>query len=250
MKYAAVCCVLIVLSTFGVAWAQNPEEIVVTFFDGGYPPFYMAGLKEGMVIDFLKAFEQSYPEFKIVPRALSRKRIDLMLLEGEAQASGLTNPMFVDPATIDQFVFTIPLWKSGNYMIFNANNVFEYTKPEDLFDRRLGVIQGNKNSGFDEFIEAGRIKTVAVSSNVQLCKILQAGRVDAIIGNKHVIPYEIKQGGLDRSQFVFLEPALFEFDLMVQVRKSHQHLADKLNEFIEQSKENGFLDQITDKYLK
>lgn len=128
--------------------------------------------------------------------------------------------------------------------------MFPYKTPEDLFGKTLGVIFGNRNAVFDPHIEAGEIKALHARTNQGLCEVLQTNKVDAILMNNHVFLYELKQAGIDATQFVFSETPVFEFDLMTQVQNTHPHFLEALNAFIAQSKENGFLDELTQKYLQ
>ncbi|GAK50172.1 ABC-type amino acid transport/signal transduction system, periplasmic component/domain [Candidatus Moduliflexus flocculans] len=230
--------------------AQEAERIEIVFFEEGYPPFYMAGLQEGMMIDFLNAFVRQSSQFSLVYTGLSRKRIDLEMMNGTAQASGLTNPMFVGAEQADKFLFSAPIWTSGNYIMMNKDRQFAYARPEDLFGKKLGVIFGNRNGALDAYLDTGKIIAVPARTNDLLYKNLEMGRVDAIIANKHVALYEIKRRGLDASQFIFAEPPLFEFELMTQAQKTQQAFIEQLNAFIEQSRQNGLLDDLFKKYTE
>jgi ABC-type amino acid transport substrate-binding protein len=210
----------------------------------------MEVLEEGMYVDFIKAFDEQSEKFSIVLEGLSRKRIDRAMAEGEAQASSLTNPMFVGETRVANFLFSDPIWQSGNYIVMNSQNVFDYTSPESLFGKTLGVIYGNRNATFDPHIEAGDIKALPARTNQGLYEALQSQKVDAILVNNHVFLYELKQASIDASQFVFSETPVFEFDLMTQVQKTHPHFLEALNAFIAQSEENGFLDELSQKYLQ
>lgn len=245
-----VCLMCLLLGVAGNIQAAEPEEIVIVLFYGGYPPFYMEGLEEGMYVDFIKAFDEQSPEFTIMLESLSRKRIDMAIEQGDAQASGLTNPMFVGEKQAQSTLFTKPIWTTGNYIAMHQDNMFEYTKPEDLSGKKLGVIYGNRNGTLDPLIEAGQIKAMPVRTNAGLYKALLDQKVDAIVVNKHVLFYELKLEGIDASPFVIAEAPVVEFDLMTQVQPTHQHFLDALNEFIEASKQNGLLAQINKKYLE
>lgn len=249
-RYAGMVCFGVVLFVVsGIALAAEPERITVVFAEGGYPPFYMENLQEGMVIDLYKAFDQQTPEFELLFQGFPRKRVDLVMERGEAQISGLTNPMFVGEQA-KNFLFTDAIWKSGNYIITNKSSGVTYQKVEDLFGKTLGVMFGNRNGMLDQYIEAGKITKSELRDYTALCVALQKKRVDAIVGNNHVTLYEMKQLGIDDSQFVFAAPPLFEYDLMPQIQKTHPHLVEKLNAFIAASKQNGLIEQITQKYLQ
>ncbi len=246
----AVISVLFIMFATGVLHAQTPEEITVVFFYGGYPPFYMEGLEVGMFVDFINAFDEQSDEFSIVLEGLSRKRIDRAMSEGGAQASSLTNPMFVGEEQAANSLFSDPLWTTGNYIVMNSQNVFDYSAPESLFGKTLGVIYGNRNATFDPHIESGDIKALPARTNQGLYEALQSQKVDAILMNNHVFLYELKQAGIDATQFVFSERAVFGFALVTQIQKTHPHFQEAFNAFIAQSKENGFLDELAKKYLQ
>lgn len=247
-QWLAACLLFLLLTP--VVMAQEAERIEIVFFEEGYPPFYMAGLQEGMMIDLLNAFDEQSAEFTLVYTGLSRKRIDLAMSNGTAQASGLTNPMFISPENVENFLFSIPIWTSGNYIMMRNNNQFPYARPEDLFDKKLGVLFGNRNGALDAYIEAGKITAVPIRTNDLLYRNLSIGRVDAVIANKHVALHEIKKLGLDASQFVFADTPLFEFELMMQVQKTHSVFVEQMNQFIEQSKHNGLLENLLKKYTE
>lgn len=223
---------LFVGSVYGQDVKEPVKEINIVLFEGGYPPFYMSNMQEGMIIDFFNAFAQqsSTYSFKFIP--LSRKRIDIAMESGSAQVSGLTNPVFIDPEQVDNYVFTHPIWKTGNYIIMHRDRAFHYAEPQDLFGKTLGVIFGNRNGEIDQYIDEGLINVVALTSNAMLYEALAQGRVDAIIGNEHVAPYEMEQLGMDVDQFVFADQPMYEFELMAQVQKNYQEFAQNLNEFI------------------
>ena len=230
-----------------LALATEAQQMNIVFFEEGYPPFYMARLEEGMMIDLLNAFDEQSAEFTLVYTGLSRKRIDLAMSDGTAQASGLTNPMFVGPENVEKFLFSAPIWTSGNYIMMRKNNQFPYARPEDLFDKKLGVLFGNRNGALDAYIEEGKITAVPVRTNDLLYRNLAIGRVDAVISNKHVALYEMKKLGLDASQFVFAETPLFEFELMMQVQNPYSMFVEQMNRFIEQTKHNGVLENLLKK---
>jgi cystine transport system substrate-binding protein len=253
MKALCVWFLCLLCLVFGIAEtapAADPEEIVIVFFYGGYAPFYMEGLEEGIYVDFITAFDEQSAEFMIKLEPLSRKRIDQAMDQGDVQASGVTNPMFVGEKQAKSTLFTNSIWTTGNYIVMHKDAVFEYAKPEDLAGKKLGVIYGNRNAGLDPLIEAGEIKAMPVRTNEGLYQALLEQKVDAIVINKHVLLYELKLNGIDASQFVIAETPVSEFDLMTQIQPTHQHFLDALNAFIETSKQDGLLEQINKKYLE
>lgn len=126
---------------------------------------------------------------------------------------------------------------------------FNYRKPKDLFGKTIGIRLGFGYGVLDEHFASGQIKSHLAGDNKKLYKMLERGRVDAIIGNEHVTPYEMKQLGIDTSQYVFADVPIYEFDLMPMIHNDYKEFQDAMNAFIDQSKQNGYLDRIADKYL-
>ncbi|MGE4506579.1 MAG: hypothetical protein AB7D51_14625, partial [Desulfovibrionaceae bacterium] len=97
-----VCLLMLACLAWQAAPAQAAQPLVMAF-DQDYRPFYQDGTPadpsgmRGMFIGFLAAFGERYPEFPVVRRVLSRKRIDMLLEAGEVQAFALNNAKFVAP---------------------------------------------------------------------------------------------------------------------------------------------------------
>ncbi len=230
--------------------ASATEDIVIVFGEHGYPPFYSERAQKGMFIDLLAEFEKRNPNYKIIKKSLSRKMMDRWMNNGKAHVFSLNNPMFVNPNIVDRFLFTAPIWNTGDYVVMHKERQFEYTQPKDLFGKKMGIILGNGYGVFDEHLESKSILSQAVNSENQLFMLLLKQRVDAIFGNRHATPYKMKRTGIDPSQFVFSKVAIFEFDLMIQVQKSHQAFYNKIQAFIQAVQTDGFLAQLEHQYLK
>jgi len=216
-------------------------------FDKHYEPFYLEDLKKGMYIDFLERFENAYPEFKIIKRTLPRKRLDIWMKTGEAHAFSLNSPMF---AKSDDYLFTDPIWTTGDYVVSLKNDMVAYKKPEDLFEVTAGIIDGNGYGLLDAHIQSGKIRTQAVPDYDSLYLILMNKRVPCILANKHMTLYGMKKMGIDCSKFMLSKIPIYEFTLAPMVQKSCTNFVAKMNAFIKASNENGFLEEINSKYLK
>ncbi|MCG8568862.1 MAG: transporter substrate-binding domain-containing protein [Spirochaetes bacterium] len=235
------------------------EKIVVVFGDGGYPPFYSAGNSEdaklsGLFIDFLKEFEKKHPEYQFTFASLPRMRMDGWMDTGRAQIFSLNNPMFNSPERKDNFLYSSPIWKTGDYLIMKKGKTVKFSGLDDLLNIKLGIIHGNSYNypGYplDDLIKEGKIKPEATKDLRRLLRMLKLGRVEAIIGNRHGFPQSCKDEGFNPSDFVFSENGLFEFELMMQINKERTDIVEKMNAFIAEIKKNGVLARLEAKYLK
>jgi ABC-type amino acid transport substrate-binding protein len=244
----------ILLAVLWLALPLRAEELTIVWAD--YPPFAKGvrpdgktQVKEGMLVDFLKAFSRQHPQYTFNNICVPRKRMDAMMLNGEAQAFFLNNPMFVR-AHRQEFIWSDPIWHTEDKVVTLAGKAFRFERPEDLFGKTIGKIFGNGYGEYDRFFEEGRIKAEDAKSPEALFKMALAGRVDAFIANTHTAPYEMRRAGLDPSRFTFSRKPVLAFDLSMQINRHCPDFRDQLNRFIAQSRRNGFLQRLEDRFLK
>ncbi len=207
-------------------------------------------MQKGLYCDLLTAFEKRYTEFKLLRKHLPRERLNkFWMAEAKPFAHALNSPSFTGKETLKHFAFTKPIYKTGDYVMMRKNFKFEYSRPEDLFGKKIGIIRGYKYGILDLHIKSKRIPTIAVNSSPQLYEMLSFGRLDAIIANKHVAPYEMRLKGIDSSQFVVSDASIYEFELMPLAHKSYHRFISKMNDFIDYAKESGLLSQLAAKYF-
>ena len=242
MRVFTLCCLFSVFICLSV----YAEEIVVVYAEKGYMPYYSSDATQGMYIDFLKEFNEEHPQYSFILKPYPRKRMTLMMQNGDVHVLSLNSPAFADT---EKYLFTETIWKEACSIFMRADNLFSFKDPSDLFGKRLGIILGNEYPALTPYVQSGEIKFHIVASSVQLFNLLRIKRIDAFVGDRYVTLYRLKQEGFDEV-FEYAQTALFEFELAIQVQKTHQHLVFVMNRFIEESKNNGFLDTLEEKYLK
>lgn len=246
---------VLAFATLCPAPAPAAEEIVMVF-GAGYPPFYPEGkpngtddtLDTGMFIDFLRAFEEAHPGYEIKKVRLPRMRMDEWMAEGRADAFSLNSPLFVRDNP-DNYVFSAPIWTTGDHMAVPKGSDLRFSTLEDLAGKRVGIVFGNGYGPLDRLIAEEVIQPVAVYRLRQLHRMLLDGRVDTYPANRHVDPFIWKQSGVKPGTIKLLEPPLYEFGLAVQVRAGKEDFLNDLNVFIKKAKKNGLLKRITAKYI-
>ncbi len=118
----------------------SQEEIVVMI--GNYPPFsYEEGFEDtqnsGLFIDFIGAFEKKHPEYKFSLVHLPRKRMDTWMDTGQASIFFLNNPLFNSPERNERFLYSLPIWRTGDYLITQKGKSIQFDKVDDLFTIKL-----------------------------------------------------------------------------------------------------------------
>lgn len=233
--------------------AQARELVMV--FGSSYEPFYHTNSQTngavvtGMFADLLDAFEDEHPSFSIRRVFLPRVRMDRWMETGRAQLFALSSPFFLPHGRRDDFIYTQAIWTTGDHVVVTPESDIEDPRPEALVGKRLGVIRGNGYGPFDDYFEKGLIKDERANSMHHLYRMLQRGRVDAIIDNRHVGPYNLIKNGYDLDRFVFLTPAVYEFDLMTEARPEAADFIAAFDAFIGRAKENGLLEELWRRYV-
>ncbi|WP_460139156.1 substrate-binding periplasmic protein [Salidesulfovibrio brasiliensis] len=223
----------------------------VMVFGGRYPPFYWMGKADGteksgrgMFIDFLDRFEANNPDTTIQKVCLPRKRMDEWLAMGKADAFSLNAEIFVTSENRRHMEFTTPLWRSGDHLMVPANSVIRDSSITSIRGKRIGLIHGNAYPSLDAAAEKGTIKTARAVSMRMLMEMLDRGRLDAVVVNRHTVHHYLSLLEFKASDYKILDPPLYEFDLSVAVHKNQPELLKMLNKFIEQSHNDGFLQQL------
>lgn len=244
-----LCCLF--LPTTGMA-----EDVTIVFSASGYMPFYsgqamLDGTEYGgmgMLLDLLEEFEKAHPEHSIGSMVLPSVRAAKMRREGEAEAYALSSPFFESDLE-SRYIFSETIWTTADAVYVLASSPDCPAGPEALKGRTLGVIRGFGYAQLDEGLAAGFIKSVGVETDVQLYRLLLSKRVDAIVGNLHVLPFTMARLGLNPDAVRACDPTLYEFGLSVVVRADKVDFLRDLNAFIRQCRADGVLGEIERRWV-
>ncbi|MCE5286491.1 MAG: basic amino acid ABC transporter substrate-binding protein [Pelosinus sp.] len=140
--------------------------------------------------------------------------------------------------------FSKPYYKSGLAIVVKAdNNAIKGF--QDLSGKRIAVQIGT--SGADEAKKISNVQIREFNTAPEAFMELKAGGVDAVINDKPVNDYYIKQaGGKDAKQVG--EPLTAE-DYGIAVAKKNTELAGKIDKALEELKSNGEYDKIYEKWF-
>lgn len=203
----------------------------------------------GVMFDFLDQFEAAHPEFSRNNLLATRKRVNAMMEKGEKVDLMLSSPGFVSPKVLDNYKFTETLVRTTDKVISHRSQHFDYNTPHDLIDKKVGTIRGYSYGHFDFLMNFDYFNDVRVDTHSQAIGMLIKDRIDVYIGNSLASPFYIAKSGLDLSDFVFSEAALYEFNIAFAVNKRRPELYEKLNNFIVEFVADGKFDDLLDRYL-
>ena len=216
----------------------NATKVILTFGSGGYPPFFSESATEpeftgqGLFVELLDVFEAENPQWDVRRISLPRRRQDRALAMNEAHVFCLHSPLFLTAGERSDYLFTDPIYRTGDHVITLPGSDLEFHGPEDLAGHTVGLVLGYGYGPLEQLLEQGRVWQMRVSGEGELMRVLERGRVDAVVGNRHVAPYQRRLLGLDPEGIVIHEPPLYEFDLVLVVRPERRTFVEDFNAFL------------------
>lgn len=248
MKRILIAATLLLLLT---ATASAKEYVMV--FGASYPPFYWMSKSasteadgHGMFIDLLHNFHKKHPDIEFRMVSLPRKRMDAWLEDGRAQAFSLSSPLFFTPRERQDYAFSKNIWTTSDHLVVPEDSSIESTALDELRGKTIGFLHGNDYAYLDRAAEEGLFRQYYAIFSHTLLQMMHHGRLDAVVANRHSLPYHLRRAGLSRDAVRVIDEPLYEFDLSILVRKGQEQLLDKLNRFILESRRNGLLERLED----
>lgn len=224
---------------------ENKATVIKVGTDAAFAPFEFQDEKSkeyvGFDIDLIKAIgKQMGAEVQVqsinfdglIP-ALDSGNID-------AAISGMT----ITEERLQKVAFSTPYYKSGLTIVTKSDNT-AITGFKDLEGKRIAVQIGTTGAE-----EARKIKNAQVREfNVvpESFMELQAGGVDAVINDRPVNDYYMKESGKKNAKQVG-EPLTAE-DYGIAIAKKNTQLVEKINKALDELKKNGEYDKIHEKWF-
>jgi len=246
---------VLVFTLLSSSTTLKAEEYTIHAGPNGYAPFFTIDrssgdvVYSGLIYDLLDEFEDRHPEYTRKPILLTRKRANLEMARGEVFDLMFNSPLFVSDDILHHYQFTRTILTSKDVVVTRKDQNFEYEKPEDLFDKKVGTIRGYSYGKFDEYLKSGTIGELRVDNHTQAIGMLAKQRIDAYFGNIYVSPHYMKLMGLDASNFRFSTITMYEFEFGFAVNKRKPELHRKLDNFIQEVATDGTLDRLMKSYL-
>lgn len=120
----------------------------------------------------------------------------------------------------------------------------------DLYSlKNIGFVIGS--AYFEEFDKDNRLKKIAVPTEIQLIKMLEAKRIEAIIGTECQVDYEIKKLGLNK----LFEKSTYKPDKKIDLyiafskKSDKSFLLNEINKILERIKKDRTIEIESQKYF-
>ena len=110
MRFYFLCLSLLTSSVFA-------KTDIIMVFGGEYPPYYNDTQSSGMFIEFLRSFNQENPDYSIKFVPLSRRRIDVWIDNGKADAFSLAHEAFVPENVRADFHASEVIWETADKIV-------------------------------------------------------------------------------------------------------------------------------------
>ena len=236
---------LALFSTTALAEPDN-KKIITVAGDAYFPPFEFLderdGLKvyRGFNIDLIRAvFAKTDLELQFLP--LPWEEALRALQEGRVDAVG---GMKYDAERAHYFDFSEE-YLISSLAIFVARENSIIVELSDLENRRIAV---QKDDIAYQKLKNRVLELTATVTQEEAIKLLLAGKVDAVVGNRMAGQYIVQRlGAMERVKSVggFINPERYGF----AVRRGNEELLAKFNEGLRKVKTDGTFDQIYFKWF-
>jgi polar amino acid transport system substrate-binding protein len=212
--------------------------------DNNFPPYnFVEGDKVvGLDAEIVAAMvKQAGAEVSFEPQPWSR--VQDMLERGEVDAAF----QFVGrPDRFEKYFMIGPHRMGQTVFAARSGSTIAVRDVSELRGYRIGAIRGyTYGAAFDQ--AADLTKDTTAGDNLQLVRMLAAGRVDLIIGDREALTHFARSAGL-HGQLQVLQPVFSEVPRFIAVPRSKPEIAARLDKALADLRRNGGLAAIMQRW--
>lgn len=240
-----VLCVILDLSA-SVALAS--EKLIYTYWMEALEPFairYNGQLTGGMVKDIGDELA-SRMELTPIYIELPTKRVALMVTEGDAHISCLTNPKWEEKPA--DYHWSPVLFEGSDNFLVRKDQIDSIKSIADLEGKRIGTYNGYVYSEqITQLFEDGKAEAVRVGNLATAMRLVDMGRLDTVIDFGSIIEYEIKKQNMQsRLTIASLNADTFDFHCSYSLKSPYD--AELLDAHLLKMKQEGFFKTLQQSY--
>jgi L-cystine transport system substrate-binding protein len=213
--------------------------------EGTYPPFNYQdenGNLVGFEIDFGNALAA---QLAVKARFLPTKWEGILAALDSGRLDVVVNQVTITPERRQKYDFTEPYTVSGIQIITRTADAKKLDTPQSLAGKKVGVGLGtNYEQWLREHVPQAQIETY--SDDPTKIQDLMVGRIDAILNDRLMAAYLVKQSG---GQIAAAGQPFARQESGIPVRKGHPHLLAALNKAIDTLRSDGELANISEKWF-
>ncbi|WP_049632905.1 cystine ABC transporter substrate-binding protein [Yersinia aldovae] len=218
---------------------------LIVGLEGTYPPFSFQG-EDGKLTGFEVDFANELAEHMGVKVKLTPTKWDGMLASLESKRIDVAiNQVTISDERKQKYDFSTPYTISGIQVLTKKGNEGEFTKPEDLEGKKVGVGLG---SNYEQWLRAN-LKGVDIRTyddDPTKYQDLRVGRTDAILVDRLAALDLVKK---THDTLAVAGPAFARQESGVALRKNNPELLAAINKAIAEMQQDGTLAKISEKYF-
>ena len=243
MKYLLRC--LLLASLFSVpSFAQT---IKFNISKTGYPPYTIKApgkAVKGIFMDVLQRVAKAQGnEVQVI--SLPRKRVTNMMLNEEVDVT-LAAVEWIENS--EDFIFSEGIIDSRDVLFSLRKKPLLFDKLEDLYNKSLATHLGYYYPYLDSSFKSQEITRRDALSFKSMFKLALSERIDAVVINRDVGLWMIKNNQEFQGKFLSSNKAINTFKLRFMFSKKWQPFVDKFNTTLAQMRESGELREIVISY--
>lgn len=224
------------------------QELIYTYWLEALEPFairFNGQLTGGMVKDI---GDELALRMKLTPKyiELPTKRVDIMLKEGNAHISCLTNPKWEQNP--DDYHWSPVLFEGSDNFLVRKDQFESIKSIADFEGKRIGTYNGYVYSEqVTQLFEQGKAESVRVGNLTTAMRLVDMERLDTVIDFGSIIEYEIKKQHLERRLTIAgVDADVFDFHCSYSLKIPYD--AALLDSHISKMKQEGFFKKMQEKY--
>jgi len=232
----------VLLSVAGMAVAEPQAELMLPVKVYGYhlkPPFIIdSRTKRGLYYDFSRYINNRLGKTYLETEYMPRKRLESRLQRADFEALIIgVNPIWFRDAKEEKYLWTAAIMRDRDDVISSARIRFEYTGPESLIGKTIGLSLGYYYYGVDELVALGKIERQDTQSELQNLDKLQRGRIDVAIISRSTFDYYNRYHS-NRDEFYLSQKPHDEFDRRILIPKNLEIVFQTINPLIMQMQDD------------
>lgn len=223
------------------------ETIKVSYDYHNVPPYAIIEdgiLTGGLIWDIFEELK-SRIDIKIVYIRVPRVRQVEKLLEGSIDVLSITNPLWLGDKAYMAY-WSPKLFSQKAIFFYRSNSNININYINDLYGLRIGCIRGYHYGNLSPYFETGSIIKVSNSNLDNNLKMLNAGRLDAILDSEILLRYRVK----DLSNYKISSYIPLTNDIYFAYSPIGHINRELLNREIQKLVDEGFIENLLDKYMK
>lgn len=225
----------------------SDNTIKVSFDYHNIPPYAVIEnnkLVGGLIKDIFDELQRRVDIKVIYVRVPRARQID-KLLDGSIDILSIMNPKWLE-GKADLVYWSPKLFSQRSVFFYKKEGWVDINSINDLYGLRVGCIRGYHYGILSPYFEKGSIIMVSNSNLDNNLKMLNAGRLDAILDSEILLRYRVK----DLARYTISPFIPLTNDIYFAYSPISHINRDLLNREIQKLVDEGFIENLLDKYMK